>query len=55
MIFTLVTGCIVDHYSFVPAFILFGLIPLISASIVVTLPQADAPGAGVKEGESRGC
>ena len=40
MIFSLVTGWIVDHYSFVPAFILFGLIPLVSASIVLTLPEA---------------
>ncbi len=38
MVFVLLTGWIVDHYSFVPAFILFGLIPLISAAIVLTLP-----------------
>ncbi len=40
MMFSLATGWIVDHYSFVPAFILFGLIPLVSASIVLTLPEA---------------
>jgi ACS family hexuronate transporter-like MFS transporter len=55
MIFTLVTGWIVDHYSFVPAFILFGLIPLISASIVLTLPQAATLGASGQEGELRAC
>ena len=40
MMFSLATGWIVDHYSFVPAFILFGLTPLVSASIVLTLPEA---------------
>jgi ACS family hexuronate transporter-like MFS transporter len=40
MMFSLATGWIVDHYSFVPAFILFGLAPLVSASIVLTLPEA---------------
>ena len=43
MIFSLATGWIVDHYSFVPVFILFGLIPLISASIVLTLPPGARP------------
>jgi len=42
MVFVLATGWIVDHYSFVPAFIMFGLIPLVSASIVLTLPKAVA-------------
>lgn len=45
MMFSLATGWIVDHYSFVPAFILFGLIPLVSASIVLTLPEAVGLGA----------
>ncbi len=40
MVFSLATGWIVDRYSFVPVFILFGLIPLVSASIVLTLPSA---------------
>jgi len=52
MIFSLLTGWIVDRYSFVPAFILFGLIPLISASIVLTLPQAVRLRP---EGELRAC
>lgn len=37
MIFTLVTGWVVDHFSFTPVFIGFGLIPLISAGILWTL------------------
>lgn len=38
MIFSLVTGWIVDRYSFPPAFVLFGILPVISAWIVWTLP-----------------
>lgn len=34
MLFTLITGWVVDHYSYVPVFIGFGLIPLICAAIV---------------------
>jgi MFS transporter, ACS family, hexuronate transporter len=42
MFFSLVTGWMVDHYSFRPAFVLFGIIPLLAAWIVWTLPrQAD--------------
>jgi MFS transporter, ACS family, aldohexuronate transporter len=37
MIFTLLTGWVVDHFSFTPVFIGFGLIPLISAGILWTL------------------
>ncbi len=47
MIFSLVTGWLVDHYSFRPVFVIFGVIPLIAAWIVWTLPQkaesADLP------------
>jgi MFS transporter, ACS family, hexuronate transporter len=39
MIFSLVTGWLVDHYSFRPAFVLFGIIPLLAAWIVWTLPR----------------
>ncbi len=39
MIFSLATGWVVDHYSYVPVFVGFGLIPLISAAIVWTLPE----------------
>jgi ACS family hexuronate transporter-like MFS transporter len=39
MFFSLVTGWLVDRYSFHPVFLLFGIIPLISASLVWTLPR----------------
>lgn len=39
MVFSLLTGWLVDRYSFVPAFFAFGLIPLLAASIVFTLPH----------------
>lgn len=40
MIFSLATGWVVDHYSYVPVFIGFGVLPLIAASIVWSLPEA---------------
>jgi ACS family hexuronate transporter-like MFS transporter len=40
MVFVLVTGWLLEHYSFQPVFILFGILPLISALIVWTLPHA---------------
>jgi ACS family hexuronate transporter-like MFS transporter len=39
MIFSLATGWLVDRYSFHAAFLLFGLIPLLAAWIVWTLPK----------------
>jgi len=39
MVFSLVTGWLVDRYSFQPVFMLFGILPLISAWIVWTLPR----------------
>lgn len=39
MMFSLVTGFLVGRYSFRPAFTLFGLLPLLAASIVWTLPR----------------
>lgn len=42
MIFSLVTGWLVQHYSYQPAFILFGMIPLLSAWLVWTLPATEA-------------
>jgi len=46
MIFTLITGWVVDHYSYVPVFIGFGILPLISAIIIWTLvgPLTQAAG-----------
>jgi ACS family hexuronate transporter-like MFS transporter len=43
MVFSLVTGWLVDHYSFRPAFVLFGVIPLAAAWIVWTLPRKLEP------------
>jgi len=37
MLFTLITGWVVDRYSYVPAFIGFGIMPLICALILWTL------------------
>jgi MFS transporter, ACS family, aldohexuronate transporter len=34
MLFTLITGWVVDHYSFTPVFIGFGILPLICATIL---------------------
>lgn len=39
MILSLVTGWLVDHYSFRPVFVLFGVIPLVAAWLVWTLPR----------------
>ena len=39
MIFSLITGWLVDRYSFRPAFVLFGAIPLAAAWLVWTLPR----------------
>jgi ACS family hexuronate transporter-like MFS transporter len=39
MIFSLVTGWLVDRYSFRPAFVLFGIIPLLAAWMIWTLPR----------------
>ena len=46
MVFSLVTGWIVDHYSYVPVFVGFGILPLIAAAIIWRLPEArEAPGS----------
>ena len=34
MVFGLMTGWLVDHYSYLPAFVLFGTIPLIFVLII---------------------
>jgi ACS family hexuronate transporter-like MFS transporter len=46
MAFSLITGWLVDRYSFQSAFIVFGLIPLLAAWLVWTLPNESAPGLG---------
>jgi MFS transporter, ACS family, hexuronate transporter len=42
MIFSLVTGWLVDHYSFGPVFVVFGIIPLVAAWLVWTLPRTES-------------
>ncbi len=37
MLFTLITGWVVDHYSYTPVFIGFGIVPLVCALIMWTL------------------
>lgn len=37
MLFALITGWLVDHYSYVPVFIGFGLMPLVALFIIWTL------------------
>ena len=37
MLFTLITGWVVDHYSYTPVFIGFGILPLICATLIWTL------------------
>jgi ACS family hexuronate transporter-like MFS transporter len=34
MIFTLITGWVVDHYSYTPVFVGFGIMPLVCAAII---------------------
>jgi len=34
MLFTLITGWVVDHYSYTPVFIGFGVLPLLCATIL---------------------
>jgi ACS family hexuronate transporter-like MFS transporter len=43
MFFSLVTGWLVDHYSFKPAFVLFGLTPIIAACLIWWLPRTIPP------------
>jgi MFS transporter, ACS family, hexuronate transporter len=39
MIFSALTGVLIDHYSFKPVFILFGTIPILGAVVVWFLPR----------------
>jgi len=43
MFFSLCTGWLVDHYSYKPAFVLFGLTPILAAALVWTLPRNTMP------------
>ncbi|HEV2273312.1 MAG TPA: MFS transporter [Acidobacteriaceae bacterium] len=40
MMFSLITGWLVDHYSFKPVFALFGFTPIIAAALIWRLPRA---------------
>jgi len=42
MLFSLITGAVVERYSFRPAFVLFGIIPLLAAALVWWLPRSAA-------------
>jgi len=46
MVFSLVTGWVVDHYSYAPVFVGFGILPLISAAIIWSLPDVNEAQAG---------
>jgi ACS family hexuronate transporter-like MFS transporter len=39
MLFSLLTGWLVEKYSFRPAFVLFGVLPIVAAWIIWTLPK----------------
>ena len=42
MVFSLLTGWVVDHYSYVPVFVGFGILPLVAAAMIWYLPPASA-------------
>jgi ACS family hexuronate transporter-like MFS transporter len=48
MVFSLVTGWLVDHYSFRPVFMLFGTLPIIAAILVWTLPRTARVGSNTQ-------
>ena len=52
MLFTLITGWVVEHYSYTPVFFGFGILPLICATILWTLLGPLHPGrhSGVERG-----
>ena len=46
MIFALLTGWVLDHYSYVPVFVGFGVLPLVSAGVLWTLLGPISPESG---------
>jgi ACS family hexuronate transporter-like MFS transporter len=44
MLFTLITGWVVERYSYTPVFFGFGILPLICATILWTLLGPLTPG-----------
>jgi ACS family hexuronate transporter-like MFS transporter len=52
MIFALLTGWVVDRFSYVPVFIGFGLLPLVSAAVLwALLGPVSTSSAGLALGE----
>jgi ACS family hexuronate transporter-like MFS transporter len=47
MVFTLLTGWVIDHYSYVPVFLGFGITPLVCAGIIWGLLGPIRPGAAL--------
>jgi ACS family hexuronate transporter-like MFS transporter len=45
MMFSLLTGWLVDHYSFRPVFALFGITPIIAAALIWWLPRSASANA----------
>ena len=41
MVFSLLTGWVIDHYSYIPVFVGFGILPLIAAAMIWRLPDTD--------------
>jgi len=52
MIFSLVTGWLIEQYSYRPVFVLFGLLPLLAAWIVWRLPRTEDPAHVIRAGQS---
>ena len=51
MLFSLITGWVVDHYSYTPVFIGFGVMPLVCGAIVWTLTGPLIPTARYRLGD----
>jgi MFS transporter, ACS family, hexuronate transporter len=45
MVFSLVTGWVVDHWSYVPVFAGFGILPVIAAAMICCLPEGGVEAA----------
>ena len=52
MVFSLVTGWLIEQYSYRPVFVLFGLLPLLAAWIVWRLPRTEDPAHLIRAGQS---
>jgi ACS family hexuronate transporter-like MFS transporter len=54
MLFTLITGWVVERYSYTPVFFGFGTLPLICATILWTLLGPLTPGRQMDVGNVQG-